>query len=140
MMGALFGGDTTAVAPDAFKLGGRFFLSIPISYSVYKADARACALPSDKVRCEGSNDLTICAYSQRSCERAYLADLASEEKVTLFPSEAKCSGFTVAGEWSAVLFSSEEECRKAVPATREFVIEKVPGYYGSRIVVTRKKK
>ena len=139
-LGALFGGEVSAVGPGAVRKGERFYLSIAVDYWVYRADAKACGLPSDKVRCEGSEDRTICAYSQGACEWAYLADIATEEKVILFPSEKKCSGFTVAGEWSAVLFPSAEECRKADPAGRDLVIEKVLGYYGSKIIVRRKNK
>ena len=138
LMGALLSGNSRADGPGAVRKGERYYLSIPLSYSVYRADAKACGLPLDKVKCEGSKDLTICGYSQSACERAYVADIVTEEKVILFPSEAKCGGFTVAGVWSAVLFSTVEECQRAVPASRDLILEKVSGYYGSKIVVKRK--
>ena len=138
MMGVLFGGDASAASPGTVKKGERFYLSSPVSYWIYRADAQACGLPLDKVRCEGSKDLTICVYAQGACEWAYAADTATEEKVSLFSSEARCGGFTVAGEWSAVLFSSAEECRQAVPASGNLMIERVFGYYGSKMIVRRK--
>ncbi|HEV8338020.1 MAG TPA: hypothetical protein VGR67_16540 [Candidatus Polarisedimenticolia bacterium] len=138
MIGVLFGSDASAVSPGAVKKGERFYLAAPVSYWVYRADAKACGLPMGQVRCEGSKDLTVCFYAQGACEWAYAADAAAEEKVVLFPGEASCGGFMVAGEWSAVLFASPEECRNAVPATRNLLIEKVFGYYGSRMIVRRK--
>jgi hypothetical protein len=58
--------------------------------------------------------------------------------VTLYSSDASCGGFTLTGKWSALLFASAEECSKAVPASRDFMIEKVLGTYGSRMIVRRK--
>jgi hypothetical protein len=144
LMGALLTGHVSAAGPDVVRKGERYYVSIPMAYSVYKADAKTCDLPLDKVRCERAGedaaDLTICAYSQGACERAYLADTVSEEKVVLFPSEAKCGGFTLSGEWPAVVFSSVEECRKAAPLSRALVLERVSGYYGSKIIVKRKNR
>lgn len=136
--GSLFAGEAPAPGAGVVRKGERYFLSIPLSYFVYRADAKACGLPLERVRCEGSGDTTICSYSQSACERAYVADTVTEEKVVLFPGEAKCSGFTIAGEWHSLLFSSFEECRKAIPASRDLILEKAPGYYGSRIVARRK--
>ena len=140
MIGALFGGEVSAVGPEAVKKGQQFYLSIPLKYSVYKADAITCGLPPDKVRCGGSGDLIICAYAQSACERAYIADTATMEKIILFPSEKKCGGFTVAGEWGLVLYSSLEDCQKALRSTGDLVVDPVPGYYGSKMIVRRRTK
>jgi hypothetical protein len=69
-----------------------------------------------------------------------MADSASLEKATLFPGETSCSGFTLGGEWPAVVFSSAEECRKATALSREFDVDKPYGYYGSKLIVKRKNK
>ena len=140
MIGALFGGEVSAVGPEAVKKGQQFYLSIPLKYSVYKADAITCGLPPDKVRCGGSGDLIICAYAQSACERAYIADTATMEKIVLFPSEKKCGGFTVAGEWGLVLYSSLEDCQKALRSTGDLVVDPVPGYYGSKMIVRHRTK
>jgi len=135
---ALFASDVSAVGLEAVKKGQQLYLSIPLKYSVYKADAKTCGLPADKVRCEGSGGMTICAYAQGACERAYLADTATVEKIIMFPSEKKCGGFTVAGEWGLVLHSSPEDCQKAIRSAADLVVDAVPGYYGSKIIIRRR--
>jgi hypothetical protein len=67
-----------------------------------------------------------------------MADIATNEKVTLYSSDAICGGFTLTGEWSALLFASAQECLKAVPASRDLMLEKVLGTYGSRMIIRRK--
>jgi hypothetical protein len=132
------GSDASAAPPITVEKGERFYLSAPVSYWIYQADAKKCGLPLDKVKCQGDKDLTICAYSQGACEWAYVADIAADEKVTLYSSDANCGGFTLTGEWSALLFASAQECLKAVPASRDFMLEKVLGTYGTRMIVRRK--
>jgi len=134
----LMGSDALSASPVTVEKGERYYLSVPVSYWIYQTDAKKCGLPLIKVKCQGDKDLTICAYSQGACESAYVADSATEEKVTLHSSDANCGGFTLTGEWSALLFPSAQECLKAVPASRDFMIEKVPGTYGSRMIVKRK--
>jgi len=125
---------------EAVQKGERFYLSIPVSYFVYQADAKTCALPPDRVRCEGGGDVTICSYRETACGWTYIADVATAEKVLLYPSEKGCSGFTIAGDWSAVLFPSVEECRNATGTDQGLVIEKVYGTYGTRMIVRRKSR
>src|SRR5262245_15061461 len=132
--------ETSGVEPAAVKKGERYYLSIPVGYWVYRGEATRCGLPSDRMRCDGSEVQTICWYAQNACERAFLADSATGEKAALSPGEPSCSGLTLAGEWPAVLFSSVEECRKAAALPGEFDIEKAYGYYGSRLVVKRKSR
>ncbi len=138
ILGALLASDASAVSPEAVKKGQPLYLSIPLKYSVYRADATTCGLPADKVRCEGIEEMTICAYAQGACERAYLADTPTLEKISLFPNEKQCGGFTVAGEWGLVLYSSLEECQKAVRNSGDLVVDAVPGYYGSKIIIRRR--
>lgn len=135
ILGMLFGGDALAAAPETVKKGQPLYLSIPLKYSVYRADATTCGLPADKVRCEGGGDLTICTYAQGACERAFLVETATVEKIMLFPSSKKCGGFTVAGEWGLVIHASVEDCQKALRSAGDIVVDAVPGYYGSKMVV-----
>jgi hypothetical protein len=138
MTAMMLGSDASAASPITVEKGERYFLSAPVSYWIYQADAKKCGLPLDKVKCQGDKDLTNCAYSQGACEWAYVADNATDEKVTLYSSDANCGGFTLTGEWPALLFASAQECLKAVPASRDFMLEKVLGTYGSRMIVRRK--
>ena len=138
ILGMLFGGNASAAGPETVKKGQPLYLSIPLKYSVYRADATTCGLPADKVRCEGGGELTICAYAQGACERAFLVETATMEKITLFPNEKKCGGFTVAGEWGLVLHASVEDCQNALRSAGGIVVDAVPGYYGSKIIVRRR--
>lgn len=128
----------SATGPAAVKKGDRFYLAIPVSYSLYKSDAAECGIPLEQVRCEGARDMTICKYSQDACAWAYVLDTASPEKVALKPTEKKCPGFSLAGEWAAVLLPTADECRKAVGAARDLTIEKVSGSYGTQMILRRK--
>jgi hypothetical protein len=139
-MGLLCAGGASGVEPEAVKKGERYYLSIPLGYWVYRGEAKRCGLPSDRMRCDGSEETTICWYAQNACERAYLTDSAMVEKAAFSPGEPSCSGFTLAGEWPAVLFTSPEECRKAAVTPVDFEIEKAYGYYGSKLIVKRKSR
>jgi len=139
-LGGLFGCEVMAVEPSAVKKGEPYYVSIPLSYWVYQSDAKACGLPADKVKCEGKEDRTVCFYSQNACERAYIADTATDEKIVMFPNEAKCAGFTLAGEWTIAVSPSAEECRKSITANGDLTVEKVYGYYGSKMILRRGKK
>lgn len=139
-LAGLFGRDVLAIEPEAVKKGERYYVSIPLSYWVYNADAKACGLSADRVKCEGSEDRTVCFFSQNACERSYIAESATNEKIILFPNDSKCAGFTLAGEWTSAVSVSAEECRKAIPASGDLTIEKVYGYYGSRMILRYPKK
>ena len=138
VLGLLFVVDVSAVGPETVKKGQMLYLSIPLRYSVYRADIATCGLPADRVRCEGSGELTICAFAQSACEGAYLADTTTVEKIILFPNEKKCGGFTVAGEWGLVLHTTLEDCQRALRSAGDVVVEAVPGYYGSKMIVRRR--
>ena len=140
ILGGLFGCDALAVEPSAVTKGEPYYVAIPLSYWVYRSDAKACGLPADRVKCEGNEDRTICFYSQSACERAYVVETATDEKIIMFPNEARCAGIKLAGEWRFVVSASVEECRKAIAANGDFMVEKVYGYYGSRMIVRRGKK
>ena len=139
LTGLLCAGRASGVEPEAVRKGERYYLSIPLGYWVYRGEAKRCGLPLDKMRCEGSEEQTICWYAQSACDRSCMADSASAEKATLFPGETSCSGFTLGGEWPAVVFSSADECRKAA-LSRDFEVDKPYGYYGSKLIVKRKSK
>jgi hypothetical protein len=139
-MGLLTIREAPGIEPEAVRKGERYYLSIPLGYWVYRGEAKRCGLPLDRMRCDGSEEQTICWYAQSACDRACLADSATVEKTSLYPGETNCSGFTLAGEWPAVLFSSAEDCRKAAAGPGDFDIDKAPGYYGSKLVIKRKSR
>ena len=99
LMGLLGASTASGVEPEAVKKGERYYLSIPLGYWVYRGEAKRCGLPLDKMRCDGSEEQTICWYAQSACDRSCMADSITVEKTTLFPGETNCSGFTLAGEW-----------------------------------------
>lgn len=140
MLAGLSGRGVLGIEPPAVKKGEPYYVSIPLSYWVYQSDAKACGLPADRVKCEGNDDHTICFFSQNACERAYIAETATDEKISMFPSETKCAGITLAGEWGLVVSASAEECRSAISANGDIIVEKVFGYYGSKMIVRRGKK
>ncbi len=139
-LAGLFSCDVPAIESPAVKKGEPYYVSIPLSYWVYQSDAKACGLPADKVKCEGNEDRTICFYAQGACERTYIAEAATDEKIVMFPNDAKCAGFTITGEWSVTVFASVEECRKAISTNGGLTVEKIYGTYGSKMILRRGKK